>query len=220
MLSFYGLVEDISANKSAIVCNAGFTDGALRRAKEKGVDLLMVADAESKDWPVYMGIPTMCDFRKIENYKFTIKYTGSKQIKIPTTDPRYLEIYNKDGKLIDIISNLVRKAWNENRFPNDPGEYNNLNFIEHEPYFKIDDKIYGPFKISVNIIVVKSLYVGEIPIEKGKGFKNMMSGGFVTNKIETGHLNFAEVERNWKKIENEKDLAIKPVLTFFANDYY
>jgi len=28
---------------------------------------------------------------------------------IPATDPRYLEIYNKDGELIDIITNLIKK---------------------------------------------------------------------------------------------------------------
>ena len=47
--AFADLVEDVRANKGAMVCNAGFTSGAKLRAVEKGIDLFKAVDAETRD---------------------------------------------------------------------------------------------------------------------------------------------------------------------------
>ncbi len=218
--SFSDLVEDIGANKGAIVCNSGFTSGALNRAREKGIDLMRASDAESKDWPVYMAVPTLCDFRKIENYRFRINYSGPSPFKMPKTNPKYLQIFNKKGRLIDIISNLVAKAWNEGELPIDPGEYSNLTFIKEKPYFKIENNLFGPFDITLDIKVTKNQFLGEVPIEKGKGFQNEVTGSFITNSIKTTNIDVVDVEKNWLKIENENDLSVKPVFEICATDFY
>lgn len=218
--SFTDMVEDIGANKGALVCNAGFTSGALKRAQEKGIDLLRAADAESKDWPVKLAIPTLCDFRYMEYYSYEISHSAPTPFMIPGTDPRYLEIYNKDGELIDMITNLIKKAWNEKKFPDNPGEYKNLNFIEGEAYFKVNDNLYGPADITAEIIVGKKLFFGEVPLEQGKGFKNEVTGGFITRSIKTTSIDVVEVEKNWRKLKSEDELAIKPALILVASDIY
>lgn len=218
--SFSDLVEDIGANRGAIVCNAGFTSGALKRAQEKGIDLLRVADAESKDWTAKLAIPTLCDFRYVKSYSYSIRHSVPTPFMIPYTDYRYLEIYNKDGELIDMISNLIKKAWNENKFPNEPGEYKGLKFIEEEPYFKVKDNLYGHFEITANIIVEKKLFFGKVPLEQGKGFKNETTGSFITRSIKTTDIDVVEVEKNWHKLTSEDELAIKPVLIIEAHDIY
>lgn len=218
--SFADLVEDIGANKGAIVCNTGFTSGALKRAQEKGIDLLRVADAESKDWPVKLAIPTLCDFRYIEHYSYCVSHSAPTPFMIPATDPRYLEIYNKDGELIDIITNLIKKAWNENNFPNEPGEYRDLKFIKEDAYFKVDEILYGPAEITAKIIVGKKLFFGEVPLEQGKGFKNEATGGFITHSITTSNIDVADVERNWRRLKSEDELAVKPAFILRGSDLY
>jgi len=218
--SFSDLVEDIGANKGAIVCNAGFRSGALKRAKEKGIDLLRAADAEGKDWPVYMAIPTLCDFRYIEYYGYGVHRSAPTPFMIPATDPRYLEIYNKDGELINIITNLIIKAWNDKKFPYEPGEYKDLKFIEEEAYFEVDDNLYGPAEITASIIVSNKFFFGEVPLEQGKGFQNEVTGGFITHSIKTTIIDVVEVEKNWRRLKSEDEIAIKPALVLVGSDIY
>lgn len=218
--SFSDLVEDIGANKGAIVCNAGFTSGALKRAKEKGIDLLRAADAESKDWPVYMAIPTLCDFRYIEYSSYNIRHSVPTPFMIPGTDPRYLEIYNKDGELIDLITNLIKRAWNDKKLPDEPGEHRDLKFVEEDAYFKVDDNLYGPAEITANIKVCKKLFFGEVPLEQGKGFQNEVTGGFITHSITTSNIDVVDVEKNWRRLNSEDELSIKPALVLVASDVY
>ena len=218
--TFADLLEDVSANKGAIVCNAGFTEGAKKRATEKGIDLLMAVDAESMEWPVYISMPTLCDFRYMKNYNLCFSYSGPGPFEIPAIDPRYIPLYSKDGKLIDIVINLLIKAWNAGRLNSEPGDYEGVKFIEEAVYTKVDDHIYGPVDITANISVGQNLFFGQTPIKKAQGFKKELTGAFVTKSMESDKIIAAEVEKNWTKIENKDELAVEPVMTIVALDAY
>lgn len=218
--SFADLVEDVGANKGAIVCNAGFTSGALKRAREKGIELLKVADVESKDWPVKLAIPVLCDFRYIEYTSYGVSHTGPTPFMIPGTDPEYLEIYKSDGNLIDMITNLIKKAWNENKFPDEPGEHRDLKFVEEDAYFKVDDVLYGPAEITANIIVKQELYFGELPIDEAKGFHNEATGGFITRSFKTTKFDIGYIQKKWRLIDSKAEIAIEPVMTMYMSDFY
>lgn len=219
--AFADLLEDVSANKGAIICNAGFTDGAKKRATEKGIDLLMAVDAENMDWPVYIAMPTLCDFRYIKEYSLCFSHSGPGPFEMSATiDPRYIPLYTKDGKLIDIVINLLTKAWNTGRLNSEPGDYEQVKFIEEAVYTKVDDTIYGPVDITANISVGQNLFFGQVPIKKAQGFKNELTGAFTTKSIETDRIDVAEVEKNWTKLQNKDELAVKPVTIVLALEYY
>lgn len=218
--SFADLVEDVGANKGAIICNAGFTSGAKQRAKEKGIDLFRAIDAESLDWPVYVAMPTLCDFRSIKKFNFTFRHTAPTPFAMPAVDPRYLQIYKSDGTLVDILQNLLTKAWNTGNLPSEPGEHRNIQFIEEEAYTKVNDSLYGPVEITTDITIEQKLYFGEVPIQKGQGFMNEMTGGFTTKSIETGTIDVVEVEKTWRRLKSKNELAVKPAMVLVASDHY
>ena len=60
---FLGVVNDVRANAGVIVSNAGFTSGAMTLAKNRGIHLCSVFDAENKDWSILLQLPVVCDFR-------------------------------------------------------------------------------------------------------------------------------------------------------------
>jgi len=218
--AFADLLEDVSANKGAIVCNAGFTKGAKRRATEKGIDLLMAVDAENMDWPVYISMPTLCDFRHIKNCGFGVSSSAPGPFEMPAIHPAYIPLYTKDGKLIDIVMNLLRKAWNERRLNSEPGDYEGVKFIEEVVYIKVDKTIYGPVDITANISVGQKLFFGQVPIKKAQGFKNALTGALITKSIETDRIDVHGVEKEWTKLQNKDELAVEPVTTIVALDYY
>ena len=213
--TFIDLVEDAAANKGAIICNAGFTEGAKKRAYEKGIDLFMAVDAANLDWPVYISFPTLCDFRYIKSCKFRFRHCVSNQFAIPACDSRYIEIYKKNGIFQDILMNLFVKAWDNGKFPAEIGEHINLNFLEEDAYTKVNDKLYGPIEITTTIIIGKKLFFGHIPIQKGKGFINNLTGEFITRNMEVS-IDVFEVEQKWRRLSSENELAVKPLMTFLA----
>jgi hypothetical protein len=69
---FLGLVEDVGANKGALVASGGFTKTAKTRAKDAGIDLYKLVDAQDDDWRSYVAMPFVCDFRGFGTGKFKI----------------------------------------------------------------------------------------------------------------------------------------------------
>ncbi len=217
--SFCDQVEDVGANKGAIVCNAGFTDGAVKRAQEKGIDLLRAVDAENLDWPGYLAIPTLCDFRYIKSFSFRFTHRAPTPFAMPAGDPRYLGIYNADGTLRDVLSNLLTRAWNQGKLSTAVGEYEDLKFFDGDAYTRVSDKIYGPVEIKASIIVAQKLFFGAVPLSKGQGFQNATTGSFTTNCIEWG-IDVVEVEQKWRRLNSRDELSVKPTFVLVANDCY
>lgn len=217
--AFCDQVEDVGANKGAIVCNVGFTEGAIKRAQEKGIDLLRAVDAENMDWPGYIAIPALCDFRYVKSFNFRFVHRAPTPFSMPAVDPKYLGIYNKDGSLRDILVNLLTRAWNQGMLPDKVGEHNDLRFFDRDAYTKVGDTVYGPVEITSSIIVDRKLYFGAVPLSKGQGFQNVATGAFTTKCIEWG-IDVVEVEQKWRKLTSIDELAVKATFTLMASDCY
>ena len=50
------------------------------------------------------------------------------------------------------------------------------------------------------------------------GFKDEITGKTSFKSMKTSTFSFEDIEKNWKKIDHEEDLAIKPVLTFWLSN--
>lgn len=214
---FVDMVEDVGANKGALICNAGFTEGARNRAKEKGIDLLRVIDTENPDIKLKISFPALCDFRRIETANFSFRHSAPTPFAMPTCDPRYLEIYKQDHSFNDILINLLTKAWNAGKLTSEIGEHENLKFIDEDAYTKVNNIFYGPVEITTGIIVKRKLFFGGMPLSKGQGFANEATGGFTTMSFECG-LDVVEVEKTWQEISDTSELEIQPIIILHASD--
>ena len=216
---FIDMVEDVGANKGALICNAGFTNGAKKRAKEKGIDLLRVIDTENPNIKLKIGIPALCSFISLKTFNFSFRHSVPAPFSMPACDPRYIEIYKQDHSFNDILMNLLTKAWNSGKLPFEIGKHKGLKFVEDDAYTKVDNVFYGPVEITVGILVVRKLFFGTIPLEKAKGFANEITKGFTTNTIEFG-VDVVEVEKKWQEISDPSELSIQPTVTLHATDYF
>ncbi|MGB2866694.1 MAG: restriction endonuclease [Sedimentisphaerales bacterium] len=216
---FIDMFEDVGANKGALICNAGFTDGAKNRAKEKGIDLFRVVDTENPDIKLKIGLPALCDFRYIKTLNFCFRHSAPTPFKMPACDPRYLEIYKQDHSFNDLLLNLLIKAWNSGKLPQEVGEHKNLEFNEEDAYTRVGRAFYGPVEITARVVVNRKLFFGNIPLEKVQGFANEITDSFTTNSFEFG-LDVVEVENKWRRLSTENELAVRPTFTFRGIDCY
>lgn len=211
--SFSNVIEDIRANKGAMVARNGFTDGAKNMAKAKGIDLYRLIDAEAYEWQAYVSIPVLCDFRALHQYQFALPNY------LVDTDYNTITLYNSRKEELGTLSELVRRQWNAGRLPSEPGEHGWFCVTEEKTYAKYKDA-FCDADIRMNINVREKLYFGQLQLIDIKGFRDEHTGAIATRGFTTEFLNVKKVERQWTEMTDARDLSVRPLLTLTAIDIY
>ncbi len=219
---FLGLVEDVGANKSALVSSSGFSEAAKTRAKDAGVDVYRLVDAEDHDWRSYVAIPMVCDFRGFGMGNFIIH--GSKLIceELAQLDTNNLPVYDQNQEYIGVPLTLLWAMWNRREISEEPGPRRVL--LKPDPIFaKAQNGEFAQIEIVGDFEILRKLYFGELPLTKFSGFRDEVTGNVVlpsNTEIITDVLDTVEVETNWQRVPSIDTLAVKPVMILTAFDYY
>jgi hypothetical protein len=219
---FLGLVDDVGANKGALVSSSGFTEAARTRAKNAGIDIYRLIDAENQDWRSYVAIPLVCDFRGLGSGHFKIGGSTAICNDLGLQDPNLIPIYNKNHEQIGTPITLLWAMWNRREISEEPGFRHIL--IKPDPIFvKAQDSHFEQVEILGEFEVLRKLYFGELPLTKITGLKDEVTGDLVlpgNTEIITDVIDIVDVERNWQHIPSSEVLAVKPVMILTAFDYY
>jgi hypothetical protein len=209
---FYGLLDDVGAQKGVLVCPKGFTDTAKVRAEGLQIDLYSPVDTEPHKWQVKVAIPALCDFRSAA-ISFGITFSAPLPMRILPGFFNNLAFNKQTGKQLGTIAGCAVERWNNGGFPTGVGEHENLPIFDE---VATSDNGYGmqvPMHFYVGLHVTRELYFGQQPITKISGFKDEIKGGVIANAFQVGMLDPEEVERSWTKIEDEAEAPIRPVMT-------
>lgn len=219
---FFGLLDDVAANKGALVSSNGFTDAARNRASEAGVDIYSLVDTENLDWKPNVAIPFVCDFRGFGMCRYKIGGTISICKELSHQDISRVEIYNKDHIKIGTPLTLLWAMWNQRKISPDPG----IGKIRLEPnpiFVKNNSDEFERIEIIAEFEVVKKLYFGKVPLTKVSGFIDEGTGKLIipgNTEIITDFIDSFEVERTWLRIPTIDSLVIKPFMLLEAFDIY
>jgi hypothetical protein len=209
---FYGLLDDVGAQKGVLVCPKGFTETARTRAEGLQIDLYSPVDTDPHKWQVKVSIPALCDFRNAA-ISFGLMCSAPVPMRI---QPNFFNnpVFSKQtGKQLGTIAGCAVERWNSGGFPTDVGAHENLSIFD-EPV--TTDNGYGmqvPMHLYVGLQVTRELYFGQQSIKKISGFKDEIKGGIIANAFQFGMLDPEEVEKFWTKIEKEDDAPIRPVIS-------
>jgi hypothetical protein len=220
---FIGLVEDVGANKGAMVSAAGYSTAAQHRAQDSGIDLFRMVDAQSKDWPSYVTIPVVCDFRSIRCWKATLKAEPKILNGFASYPTHLIPIFKADQSLFGSVQSLLWELWNKNLISMDPGEYKNLRPKILDTFVQVTDNLYSPLEIIYDVVIERKLYFGQLPLTKAIGLRDELSGRFILpsgTPIETDWISPEEVELGWQIFPSLESLAIKPLMMLSARDRY
>jgi hypothetical protein len=221
--AFLGLVEDVGANKGAIVAAAGFTQTAKRRAQDSGIELFRLVDVENHDWKSYVAIPVVCDFRSIESWRCKFKAEDTTKFWIVHHFPLTIPLYRSDYSFSGSVQSLLWEMWNNRRVSHEPGFYSDICPSESPSYVKIASDNFRPIEILFDFVVQKKLYFGYLPLTKIKGLSDELERGIILPKvaeIETDWIDSSEVEHKWQLIPSLDTLAVKPFFILEALDRY
>jgi hypothetical protein len=216
---FHGLIQDVRAHKGALVCPAGFTKSALKRAKKLQIDLFRPVSTGKHKWQTKVTAPVLCDFRS-SYMSFGISCSAPKPLTLPQ-DFYNLPVKDEEGNLLGTSLKTAQISWDNGLFPSDPGEHERVSIFGDTKVF-IDNGHNDTVEVelTVGLFVKQNLYLGHLPIEEIHGLKDEHTGKVVTNAFTMGGLNSEEVEKTWKQVEDINSLDFEPLLRVVGYDCY
>ena len=213
---FMGLVQDIGANKGAVVSASGFTSTAINKGTDAGLNLYRLVDMGEHEWKTFVTISVLCDFRRIKNYSFKFvteqayrQYVN--KIIQPEKDHRNIILYDKNYKELGRVIDFVRKKWEKDKMPTAHGQHDVV--FPNDPIQLKCENSFFEVRVGVKYFVERELRLDFVPLEELSGFHDVVTGGVITDRFTTSSLNIQEVWRSWYKIEARDKLAIQPTIT-------
>ncbi len=210
---FLGLMNDVGAQKGALVCPKGFSKAAKTYAQKLQIDLYSPVDTDPHHWKADVKAPTICDWRGAQ-ISFGARFSAPLPCILQPDFYKSEIVYAVDTK--EPLGSPFKAAllkWNEGRFPTEEGPHESLPIFD-KPRVLMNNG-YGmlaPFDIYASLYVERELYFGYLPISKLSGFKDELSGGIITNAFEVGILEPNEIEKNWQKLDKESDAPVSLLL--------
>ena len=215
--AFLGLVADVGAHKGAMVASRGFTEAAKTRARNAGIDLYSLIDAQEHEWQSYVTIPMVVEDTSIDHY--TLTFSTTKQFRLRPQDFRELVLYRADGSEIGVVRELVARAWEDEAIPQTPGEHRGVPLSADATHVMTGGVLYS-LDVRANVHVSRTLYFGHLPLSEVQGFSDELDGGLITRSFTTAALVYADMHKEWQVIASLRDLAITPLLTLCVSTSY
>jgi hypothetical protein len=219
--AFASVVQDVRANKGAIISSKGFTKAAIELAKTRNIDTFRLVDTESVDWKAYASIPMLLESTNYRGVRFRYSRFAILPSAIQHVDPRLLRVYTKDGSDQGTMWDIVAGKWNGDQIPLTTGDHEVV--VGEDVLLEIDGAKY-PVTIHAVVLVEKKFYAGNIAVDV-KGFHDVQKGGIITRQFTTEKIYPANIEaevrngtsKTWHEVESPATtfligLAIKSAL--------
>lgn len=207
---FMGLAEDVAANKAAMIGAMGFTEAAKTRAEKAGIDLHRIIDSDPHEWQTYVTIPTLVDCRELSRFSLGVSST-SPGFSIEYQDFRFMPIYGEKQERIGTVNNVLSELWNNGAISTEQGRHKGIPLANVPTYIR-SEGIFHKVDIKAEVVVVQSLYFGQLPIEEIKGMSDEIKGGVFTTSFTTAGISIKDVAEKWHKINSVNELAVEPIL--------
>jgi hypothetical protein len=206
--AFAAVVEDVDATRGVMVCSSGFTKNAKTYARNKGIRLYNLHDAESRDWCLELTIPLLwIDLHPSGRFDCPIYLEVGESVPLDNGVPFFFT--NPGGPRIDPIVTFER-LWNERLIPDKAGEPHGLQLAPLSvPVVGADGQTVWrstPFQMAYQ--VDRRAWLGQFTPDQCRGLIDYLDG----NAFIASHLPVRQVpvERDdrWVEIDDPDGVAV------------
>ncbi|MCA1605695.1 MAG: restriction endonuclease, partial [Acidobacteria bacterium] len=227
---FAGLTKDVRANNGVLICNAGFTKPAHTYAKNLGIGLCNVHDAESRDWSRDLTVPIVWvdlkpQVRTVAKAWFDkgdrVKSDGKFMFILSVDDGEESDELGASFKKVDVLGTFAR-LWNARRLPCDPDM--NHRVRDERPLRALVQDASGAMRwrpvmeLALHYTVEQSAWLGQFRPNQCRGLIDYLDG----QAFFASYLPFDEVplqrDDSWTEIESPADVALSIRGTVVASE--
>jgi hypothetical protein len=205
---FIAVVEDVDASRGVMVCRSGFTKDAKTYARNKGIELYNLHDAESRDWRLELTIPLLwIDLHPSAEFPCRIHLVKGEQLPLEDGFP---VLHIPGGPRIH-PADVFEQLWNERAIPDTPGVQHTIQSAPlSAPVLRVDGHAeWRDVDLQVVYEVDRRAWLGQFTPNQCRGLVDYLD----SNAFTASHLPIGEIptERNdqWVEIDDPDGVAVR-----------
>jgi Restriction endonuclease len=207
---FASVVEDVGATRGVMVCRSGFTKGAKPYARNKGIRLYNLHDAESQNWRLELTIPLLwVDLHPKVQINCLSHFDAGEALLVNNGLP----ILSTDsGKTqIDPVSTFER-LWNAGAIPRTLGTLHTFPPSAKPVSVLIEDtngkKLWRPTEFDMVYEVDYRAWLGQFTPAECRGLVDyLQDNAFIVSHLPIGQIPIERDER-WAEIDDPKEVVL------------
>ncbi|WP_238909499.1 restriction endonuclease [Achromobacter ruhlandii] len=210
---FKGLVDDIGAHKGVLVCPAGFSGTAKKRAKGWGIELYRPVHTGDHKWKVRPFVPVCCHVFDCD-FGIRISVTGPYGFTMEAS-PARLDVFTSSAIQLPSPIEQAVENWAAGEYEPKAGE-------REEPIYAVETYANNgcgmivPADFAVRLWIRERVYYGQLPIDHVSGFMDDQTGKVITNAFTTGLLDIVKLQNQWKLLQPGEEPELPPFLRLTA----
>jgi hypothetical protein len=206
--AFASVIKDVDATRGVMVCRSGFTKKAKRYARNLGIGLYNLHDAESRNWRLELTIPLLwIDLHPSAEFPCNVYLVEGEQLAVEDGFPF---LYVPGGPHIHPAT-VFEQLWNERAIPDTPGIRHTIQSSPlSTPVLRVDGQAeWRAVDLQVVYEVDRRAWLGQFTPNQCRGLVDYLDNDAFT----ASHLPIGEIptERNdqWVEIDDPDDVAVR-----------
>jgi phosphoribosylanthranilate isomerase len=203
---FASVVDDVRASKGVLVCRSGFTEDAQKYARNLGIDLCNLHDAESRKWALDIKLPLLwIDYLPELDIHFEAYFEAGDSL---SQNPQEWIFSANGGKSRILLFDTFEKNWNAGRLDRTVGVTHTISLAQQGIQLLVDN---GNWR-SVNFLVLRyevsrKAWLGYFSPKECRGILNLLEDSFRASYFNIGEVPLIRDE-SWQPIDDPDKLAI------------
>jgi hypothetical protein len=206
--AFAAVVEDVEATRGVMVCRSGFSQSAKTFARNKGIGLYNLHDAESRDWCLELTIPLLwVDLHPSGRFDCPIYLEAGESLPLDNGIPFFFT--HPGGPRVNPIAGFER-LWNERMIPDTPGVTHGLKIAPLSvPVVGTDGQtLWRPTAFEMSYQVDRRAWLGQFTPDECRGLVDYLDGeAFIASHLPVGQIPVERDDR-WIEIDDPDGVAV------------
>ncbi len=209
--TFRSVIQDVGAHKGVLICSGGFSKAAKTYARNLGILLYALHDAQSKDWALELTIPIVwVGLESVVNPSFT--FAPSVAGKFGKGEGQLRIVISDDGGQNPVdVAELFQRLWNSEQAPREPGMHTYVVPGRWKMLYQdaSGSDIWGPVSdVTYNYTVTRRSWLGQYRPQDCRGLIDFLEGDtFVPTYVNLSDVPMRRDE-SWTPIEDPDKVAL------------
>lgn len=203
---FASVVKDVRASKGVLICNAGFTRGAVSYARNLGIDLCSLHDAQSRNWSLDIKLPLLwIDLLPKVTIACECYLEAGDSI---SSDPREWVFSADEGRTRLLIFETFERRWNAGELDRTCGEMHTIVPEQTGITLRVDNGSWRPVtSVILQYIVERKAWLGYFSPSECRGILDRIEDAFTVSYLDIGDIPMARDE-SWTPIQDPDKLVV------------
>lgn len=204
--AFASVVRDLRAAKGILICNAGFTKQAKVYARNIGIDLCSLHDAQSRNWSLDIKLPLLwIDLLPSVNLEFQCFLEAGDSIP---SDPRQWVLSADGGKTRLLPLQTFERRWNARELDRRCGMIHNLVPEQRDIKVQVDKGVWRLVQsLIIKYVIHRRAWLGYFRSSECRGILNRIKDEFTVSYFNIGDVPMVRDE-SWIPVEDPEKLVV------------